>query len=72
MKLGTIERGSRRHYAEQACCITDIKRVMLILMRAGLMDPSDWQTFLLMVRTDSRRLPAFRDELRQVLPDEVG
>ena len=72
VKLGTIERGSRRHYAEQACCITDIKRVMLILMRAGLMDPSDWQTFLLMVRTDSRRLPAFRDELRQVLPDEVG
>ena len=71
LKLGAIGRGSRRHYAEQACCITDIKRVMLTLMRAGLMDPSDWQKFLLTVRTESRRLPAFRDELRQALPDEA-
>jgi len=64
-KLGTIERASRRQYAEQAQCIADIKRVMLNL----LSDQLGWFGFTIAVRHSTKRLPAFRDELGKVVPD---
>jgi predicted metal-dependent hydrolase len=64
-KLGLIEAGSRRRYAEQAHYIADIKREML----DHLVDEPAWVSFCARLKTASNRLPAFRDELKKVLPD---
>jgi len=67
-KLGLIEAGSRRRYAEQAHYVADIKRVML----DHLVDEPAWVSFSARLKTESKRLPAFRDELKKVLPDAIA
>jgi hypothetical protein len=64
-KLGSIKAGSRRRYAEQAHFIADIKRVML----DHLGNETEWVSLTARIKSESKRLPAFRDELKMVLPN---
>jgi len=64
-KLGPVQAGSRRQYAEQAHYIADIKRVML----DHLGDKLAWAGLKAKLKSESKRLPAFRDELNKVLPN---
>ena len=64
-KLGSIKAGSRRRYAEQAHYIADIKRVML----DHFGNETGWVSLTARIKSESKRLPAFRDELKMVLPD---
>ena len=67
-KRGPIEAGSRRRYAEQAHYVADIKRVML----DHLVDEPAWVSFSTRLKTESKRLTAFQDELKKVLPDAIA
>ena len=67
-KRGPIEAGSRRRYTEQAHYVADIKRVML----DHLVDEPAWVSFSTRLKTESKRLTAFQDELKKVLPDAIA